>query len=83
MKNFISYKKTILGWYNFTEEGVLEYNVNPITFRLITGVSEHAALGVCEVDTEQLDALKEKAIFIGLANGWEVVASDAEASNVS
>lgn len=76
----ISYKKTIVGWYNFTEEGVLKYNVDPITFRNTTGVSERAALGTCEITTEELTTLKESARLIGLVDGWEVVANDEQVS---
>lgn len=76
----ISYKKTIVGWYNVTEEGVLKYNVDPNTFRNITGASEQAALGTCELTLEELSTLKESSKYTGLADGWEVVANDEQVS---
>lgn len=81
--NLISFKKTVVGWYNYTVEGVMRYNIDPITFRRITGVSERATLGTCEVTAEELPALKEASKFIGLADGWEVVADDSQVSSVS
>lgn len=72
----ILYKKTIVGWYNVTVAGVMRYNVNPITFRKVTSVSKDAKLGTCEINPAQLEAFKENAKYLGLANGWEWVASD-------
>lgn len=78
----IKYKKTIVGWYNFTDI-LFKYNVDPIIFRSITGVGEQSRLGTCEVTMEELALLKESAINLGLADGWEVVPSDEYASEIS
>lgn len=32
-KDLISFKKTVVGWYNFTVAGVMRYNIDPMTFR--------------------------------------------------
>jgi len=72
----ISYKRTILGWYNVTIEGLMRYNINPVVFREIVGASKDAKLGTCEINPAQLRAIKENARYLGLANGWEWVAGD-------
>lgn len=74
--NVISFNKTIVGWINFTVAGVMKYNINPVTFRNITGVSEQAELGTCELSPQELKVLKEDATYIGLADGWHWVESD-------
>lgn len=76
--NVIKFKKTVVGWYNFTAAGVMRYNVDPATFQEITGVSERTTLGTCEVSAEELSTLKSEATYIGLADGWEIVPSDEQ-----
>lgn len=71
----ISYRRTVVGWYNFTIGGVLVYNVEPNVFREITGVSKEAVLGCAELTAEQLEELKSRAKYIGLADGWEWVSA--------
>jgi len=78
MMNVISFKKTVVGWYNYIVTGVLRYNVDPLTFRKITGVSDPASLGTCELTAEELTELKSESKFIGLADGWEWIVSDVE-----
>ncbi|MEI3606911.1 hypothetical protein SPD48_14500 [Pseudogracilibacillus sp. SE30717A] len=78
MRNVIKFKKTIVGWYNFTVAGAMRYNVDPKVFREITGISVRATLGTCEVSAEELSALKSEATYIGLADGWEIVPSDEQ-----
>lgn len=72
----ISFKKTVVGWYNFTIVGVIKYNVNPIIFRKITGVSKRAMLGTCEVTAEELWSLKSEATYLGISDGWKIVPND-------
>ena len=71
----IKYKRTVVGWYNFTVAGVMVYNVEPSVFRRITGVSDKASMGTAEVTTAQLIELKNASRFIRLAQGWEWLAS--------
>lgn len=51
----ISYRRTIVGWYNITlvETGAT-YNVEPQRFHEITGVSSQAIVGCTEIDGRQL-----------------------------
>lgn len=76
----ITFNKTAVGWYNYTIAGLMRYNVDPETFREITGVSKDAALGTVRLTDEQLDALQAKSTYIGLAEGWEWVPSDEQIS---
>lgn len=79
----ISYRKTVVGWINYTVGSVMVYNINPQSFRKVTGVSGDARQGACEVTAEQLAELKQESKYIGLADGWELVPSDVcELSNV-
>lgn len=71
----IKYKKTVLGWYNF-EFTIFKYNINPETFRNITGVSEQTTLGTCELESHKVDDLIRNSKHIGFANGWELVQND-------
>lgn len=54
----ISYRKTIVGWYNVTlvETGAT-YNVQPQRFIEITGASPKAFVGCMAIDGAQLVAL--------------------------
>lgn len=79
---FIKFNRTIVGWYNFVF-GINKYNVNPETFRSVTGVGKNALMGMCEVSEDELEQLRGKAILIGLADGWEIVPSDDYAEVVS
>ena len=68
----IKYKKTVVGWYNF-EFNIFEYNIEPEVFRQITGVSEQASMGVCELSIDKVEELKSNAKYMKLADGWEIV----------
>lgn len=59
----ITYKKTVLGWYNFTTGGK-RYNVNPELFRNITDISNKTVAGVAEVSESELHALIDGGIAI-------------------
>ena len=83
LNTVITFKKTVVGWYNFTEVGVFQYNIDPDTFRNITGVSKQARMGTCEVTTEELAELEQSSKTIVLANGWEVVPDDSHLSHIS
>lgn len=61
----ITYRKTILGWYNAELPGGV-YNVNPQVFRNLTGVSEAAFFGCTEITEEQAKVIKRKGILIEL-----------------
>lgn len=69
----ITYQKTILGWYNFTEIGVFYHNIKPTIFRKITGISENAVMGCVELTVKQVEELKKHVTFTGICNGWKVV----------
>lgn len=75
----IQFNKTAIGWINYTVAGVLRYNINPETFRDITGVSSRAKLGTCEVTAQDLKRLNMASINLGLADGWELVEDDVTA----
>jgi len=78
MMNTIKFRKTVVGWYNFTICNFMVYNTDPTIFRKYAGVSEQATLGTCEINAEDLKALRMKSKFIGLAPGWEWVPIDEE-----
>lgn len=64
----VSYKRTILGWFNVTVPGLSLYNVDPVTFYKIAGVNEGAYCGTCEFTGSELDDLKRNSIFIAEKN---------------
>ncbi|MBS4193477.1 hypothetical protein [Lederbergia citri] len=65
----ISYRKTVVGWYNFDNEAGETYNVNPETFREITGVSKRAVMGCVELTEDELQTLTAASRFIKLPEG--------------
>lgn len=69
----ISYRKTVVGWYNFDTEAGETYNVNPEIFREITGVSKEAVLGCAEVTEKELRTLIAAAKLVKLPDGFEWV----------
>lgn len=72
----IKYKRTVIGWYNF-DDVIFKYNVDPVTFRRLTEVSDKATAGIAEVTTEELAELKESARHTRLIEDWGIVQSDA------
>ncbi|GIN58107.1 hypothetical protein J8TS2_24260 [Lederbergia ruris] len=69
----ISFKKTVVGWINFTTQAGATYNINPLKFRQITGVSKQARMGCAEVTEKELRTLTAAAKLIKLPDGFEWV----------
>lgn len=69
----ISYRRTAVFWYNFDTPAGATYNIDPQTFREITGVSKEAVMGCTEVSEKELHTLTTAAIMIKLPEGFEVV----------
>lgn len=69
----ISYRKTIVGWYNFKDDTGFTFNVAPELFRNLTGVSEKATMGCAELKKEEYAELMAAAKLIKLAEGFEWV----------
>ncbi|MFS0647171.1 MULTISPECIES: hypothetical protein [Siminovitchia] len=69
----ISYRRTVVGWYNFDTEAGATYNIEPEIFREITGVSKEAVLGCAEVTEKELRTLTAAAKLVKLPDGFEWV----------
>jgi len=66
--NVISYKRTVVGWFNFKLSDLTIYNIDPVAFSNITGVNAQAYCGTCELTGSELDALKKSSVLIGEQN---------------